>query len=188
MLSPWDSLLAAAQSGAEWASDRISKELAPRVRGYLVSLGADDPDDLLGEVWLQVARNIGSFTGDEAGFRSWVFMIAHHRAIDEYRRRTRRPRRPRTTSYEMTGPGPLNPPKSPLWRRSRRAKCSGCWISSQINSETCSPYVGSVTSRSTRLQRSSGKDPERSRRCNAGHCERSKEKLNGAYPYESFCR
>ena len=98
MLSPWDSLLAAAQSGAEWASDRISKELAPRVRGYLVSLGADDPDDLLGEVWLQVARNIGSFTGDEAGFRSWVFMIAHHRAIDEYRRRTRPPRRPRTTS------------------------------------------------------------------------------------------
>lgn len=92
-MSPWDSLLGAAKSGAEWAWDRIYRELAPRVRGYLVSLGSEDPDDLLGEVWLQVARNINSFTGDEAGFRSWVFMIAHHRMIDEYRRRTRQPQK-----------------------------------------------------------------------------------------------
>ena len=90
-MTPWDSLLAAAQAGAEWAWDRLYRELAPRVRGYLVSLGSDDPDDLLGEVWLQVARKIGSFSGDEAGFRSWVFMIAHHRSIDERRRRSRRP-------------------------------------------------------------------------------------------------
>jgi len=48
------------QSGAEWAWDRIYKDLAPKVRGYLVSLGSDDPDNLLGEVWLQVARNIGT--------------------------------------------------------------------------------------------------------------------------------
>ncbi len=93
MVSPWDSLLAAAQTGAEWAWDRIYKELAPKVRGYLVSHGSDDPDDLLGEVWLQVARNIKSFTGDEAGFRSWVFTIAHHRIIDERRRRSRRPQK-----------------------------------------------------------------------------------------------
>lgn len=91
-MSPWESLLAAAQSGAEWAWDRIYRELAPKVRGYLVSLGAKEPDDLLGEVWLQIARNINSFTGEEAGFRSWVFMIAHHRMIDEYRRRERSPR------------------------------------------------------------------------------------------------
>ena len=87
----WDSLLTAAQSGAEWSWDRIYGELAPKVRGYLVSRGSVDPDDLLGEVWLQVARNVGSFTGDEAGFRSWVFMIAHHRVVDERRRQSRRP-------------------------------------------------------------------------------------------------
>lgn len=90
-MSPWDSLLVAAQSGAEWAWDGIYKDLAPKVRGYLVSLGSEDPDNLLGEVWLQVARNVGTFDGDEDGFRSWVFMIAHHRMIDERRRRTRRP-------------------------------------------------------------------------------------------------
>jgi RNA polymerase sigma-70 factor (ECF subfamily) len=54
-------------------------------------LGASDPDDLVGETWLHVARRIHEFSGDEAGFRSWVFMIAHHRVIDARRRRSRRP-------------------------------------------------------------------------------------------------
>lgn len=57
----------------------------------MVSRGSVDPDDLLGEVWLQVARNISSFNGDETGFRSWVFMIAHHRIVDERRRHGRQP-------------------------------------------------------------------------------------------------
>lgn len=90
-MDPWQSLLGAAQTGAEWAWDRIYRSLAPKVRGYLVSRGASDPDGLLGEVWLQVARNIGTFEGDEDGFRSWVFMIAHHRLVDERRKAGRRP-------------------------------------------------------------------------------------------------
>lgn len=90
-MDPWQSLLAAAQTGAEWAWDRIYRSLAPKVRGYLVSRGASDPDGLLGEVWLQVARNIGSFEGDEDGFRSWVFMVARHRLVDERRTTARRP-------------------------------------------------------------------------------------------------
>lgn len=93
-MTPFDSLLVAAQEGSEWAWDRLYRDLAPSVRGYLVAHGAVDPDDLLGEVWLQVARNIGTFSGDDAGFRSWVFVIAHHRVIDERRYRTRRPQSP----------------------------------------------------------------------------------------------
>jgi RNA polymerase sigma factor (sigma-70 family) len=46
---------------------------------------------LLGEVFLQVARNLDSFSGDIAGFRSWVFTIAHRRLIDERRAGSRRP-------------------------------------------------------------------------------------------------
>ncbi len=34
---------------------------------------------------------LGSFTGREAEFRSWVFTIAHHRLTDERRRLARRP-------------------------------------------------------------------------------------------------
>jgi len=38
-----------------------------------------------------VLRNVGRFTGDEAGFRSWVFTIAHRRLLDERRSLARRP-------------------------------------------------------------------------------------------------
>jgi len=87
----WEGLLGAAQTGAPWAWDRLYQDLAPPVRGYLVAQGAADPDDLLGEVWLHVARGVARFGGDESAFRSWVFMIAHHRVVDERRRRGRRP-------------------------------------------------------------------------------------------------
>jgi RNA polymerase sigma-70 factor (ECF subfamily) len=40
---------------------------------------------------VQLARNLGRFEGAETDFRSWVFMVAHNRVIDERRRRTRRP-------------------------------------------------------------------------------------------------
>jgi len=104
-VSPWHALLAAAQSGAEWAWERIYRELAPKVRGYLIGRGAQDPDGLVGDVFLQVARNIGTFDGDEGAFRSWVFMIAHHRLIDERRRRTRRPTEPLPADLEEAAYG-----------------------------------------------------------------------------------
>lgn len=50
-----------------------------------------DPDDLVAEAWLHVARGIHSFEGDAAAFRSWVFVVGHHRLIDERRRRRRKP-------------------------------------------------------------------------------------------------
>lgn len=83
----FESVLRAAQSGAEWAWHRLYEWLAPTVRGYLRARGAASPDDLLGEVFVQLARNIGTFAGDAAKFRSWAFMVAHHRVIDEYRSR-----------------------------------------------------------------------------------------------------
>jgi RNA polymerase sigma-70 factor (ECF subfamily) len=108
-VTPFDSLFAAAQEGAAWAWERLYQDLSPAVRGYLVVLGAKDPDDLLGEVWLQVARNVGTFSGDEAGFRSWVFVVAHHRVNDERRRRTRRPEIPVDDSAPDDWPGTTGP-------------------------------------------------------------------------------
>jgi RNA polymerase sigma-70 factor (ECF subfamily) len=61
------------------------------VLAYLRGQGAEDPEASLGDVFLQVARNISTFDGDEAGFRSWVFIVAHHRVLDDRRRRRRRP-------------------------------------------------------------------------------------------------
>ena len=40
---------------------------------------------------LQVVRDLRSFRGDEAGFRAWVFTIAHRRLLDARRHRDRKP-------------------------------------------------------------------------------------------------
>jgi len=86
--------IAAARQAAPWAWAVIYRDLAPKVTGYLRASGAADPDDLTGEVFLRVVQDLGTFDGDEAHFRSWVFVIAHHRLVDDRRRRTRRPETP----------------------------------------------------------------------------------------------
>lgn len=86
-----DSVLPAARAGAEWAWERIYRELAPSVTGYLRAHGAGEPEDVTGEVFLQVVRGLERFAGDERAFRAWVFTIAHRRVVDDLRRRSRRP-------------------------------------------------------------------------------------------------
>jgi RNA polymerase sigma factor (sigma-70 family) len=84
-------LLGAARDGSEDAWQELYGGLAPVVLGYLRANGSPDPEDVLSEVFLQVARDIVKFDGDEKGFRSWVFTIAHHRLIDARRHSARRP-------------------------------------------------------------------------------------------------
>ena len=87
-------VLGAARTGAEWAWRVLYRDLAPVVSGYVRSRGAREPDDVCGEVFVEVARGLPRFEGDEAGFRSWVFVIAHHRLLDERRRARRHPEYP----------------------------------------------------------------------------------------------
>jgi len=69
----------------------LYRQLAPAVLGYLRSQGAAEPEDLLGEIFLQVVRDGGRFRGDAEAVRRWVFTIAHHRLVDAHRRSKRRP-------------------------------------------------------------------------------------------------
>jgi RNA polymerase sigma factor (sigma-70 family) len=69
----------------------LYREWAPAVLGYFRSQRATDPEDLLGEVFLHVARNVKSCRGDADAQRRWVFTIAHHRLVDSWRRRAARP-------------------------------------------------------------------------------------------------
>lgn len=85
------SVLLAARVGAEWAWTALYRDLAPPVLGYLRGTGAADPEDLTGEVFLRVVRDLARFEGGEADFRSWIFTIAHHRLLDQRRSRSRRP-------------------------------------------------------------------------------------------------
>jgi RNA polymerase sigma-70 factor (ECF subfamily) len=73
----------------------LYEDLAPAVLGYLRSLSVREPEEVLGEVFVQVVRDLPKFRGDDVALRRWVFTIAHHRAMDDHRRRRRRPVDPR---------------------------------------------------------------------------------------------
>ena len=84
-------VLEEARAGAEDAWSELYDSVAAQLLGYLRGRGAKDPEDLLGETFLHLSRNLASFSGDESRFRSWAFTVAHHRLIDERRQRSRRP-------------------------------------------------------------------------------------------------
>ncbi|HSJ84761.1 MAG TPA: RNA polymerase sigma factor [Acidimicrobiia bacterium] len=101
----FESTLAAAKQGAEWAWAALYRDLAGPVTGYLASRGARDAEDLASETFLQVARNIQRFEGDEVAFRSWVFVIAHRRLIDWRRSLGRRPATVPITAHDRDHSG-----------------------------------------------------------------------------------
>jgi len=74
------------------ALERLYRELAPAVLGYLRGSGAAEPEDLLGDVFVAVLRGLPSCDGDPAAIRRWVFTVAHHRLVDERRKRMTRSR------------------------------------------------------------------------------------------------
>jgi RNA polymerase sigma-70 factor (ECF subfamily) len=87
----FDATLAAARAGDGGAVERLYAALAPAVAGFFRLQRAPEPDDLTSEVFVGVLRNLGSFRGDEANFRAWVFTIAYRRLADGRRAAGRRP-------------------------------------------------------------------------------------------------
>lgn len=88
------------------------RTLAPAVLGYLRAQRAPDPEDLLGDVFVQVARDLPRFRGDDAAMRRWVFSIAHNRLVDARRRQARRPRSADRAVPDRAGaplPDPIDP-------------------------------------------------------------------------------
>jgi RNA polymerase sigma-70 factor (ECF subfamily) len=85
--------LAAAQRGDEVAFATLWRDLNPALLRY-VRLFTGGPveacEDVVAETWMQVVRGLRSFTGDELGWRGWVFTIARHRVFDDSRRARRR--------------------------------------------------------------------------------------------------
>ncbi len=90
----FDSVLGAARTGAEWAWTDLYQSFAPAVLGYARAQRVPEPEDLTAEVFFQVVRSLGQFEGNESDFRSWIFVIAHRKIIDDSRARKRRPSEP----------------------------------------------------------------------------------------------
>jgi RNA polymerase sigma factor (sigma-70 family) len=101
--------LAAARTGDAGAWSALYHDVAPVLIGYLRAQRLPDPEDVAGEVLLEVVRDLARFEGDERGFRSWVLAIAHHRLIDARRRHARRPVDPVPTAELEPQPGSADP-------------------------------------------------------------------------------
>jgi RNA polymerase sigma-70 factor (ECF subfamily) len=86
----FDTVLASAQQGEAWALGRLYEALQPRVLGYLRAQDGE-AEDIAADAWVDVARSLNRFVGDEGDFRRWVFTIARRRLIDARRARGRSP-------------------------------------------------------------------------------------------------
>ena len=86
-----DDIVRAAVAGDPEAFRRVYDALAPRVLGYLRSRGVEDPEGMVSEVFLAVHPRLPDLTGGSAGLHTLVFSVAHARAVDDARRRSRRP-------------------------------------------------------------------------------------------------
>ena len=86
-----DDVVAAARAGDPDAVGAVYSALSPKVLGYLRARGAEDAEGLTNEVFLQVITRLPRLRGGCAELRTFVFSVAHARAVDDIRRRARRP-------------------------------------------------------------------------------------------------
>jgi RNA polymerase sigma-70 factor (ECF subfamily) len=87
-----DDLVAAAQRGDAAAMDQLLRRHYDRVHAVCrrIAGGTRDADDAAQEAMIRVVRNIDKFDGRSA-FGTWVYRIATNTALDELRKRKRRP-------------------------------------------------------------------------------------------------
>ena len=84
----------AAGAGDRAAFEALYRELQPKLLRYAYALVGQDAEDVTAEAWLQIARDISTFHGDEDDFRGWTATIVRNRATDFARSRARRPAHP----------------------------------------------------------------------------------------------
>ncbi|MET9501172.1 RNA polymerase sigma factor [Streptomyces sp. NPDC006622] len=95
-----------AQDGDESAFAVAYRIVQPGLLGYLRGIVGDDAEDVASDAWLEIARDLGRFKGDGAGFRGWTATIARHRALDHLRRLRVRPRSTALEQDVLDLPGP----------------------------------------------------------------------------------
>jgi RNA polymerase sigma-70 factor (ECF subfamily) len=106
--------VARAQEGDEAAFAIAYRIVQPGLLGYLHGIVGDEAEDVASDAWLEIARDIGRFRGDGAGFRGWTATIARHRALDHLRRRRVRPQVDGTDQDVLDLAGPHNTPEQAL--------------------------------------------------------------------------
>src|SRR5690349_3589728 len=86
-------LIEALRSGDEAAVQEFYREHFPFVYRYVlcrVEFNHDDAEELAGEIFFQVFRDIAQYDGKQPPAR-WLLGIARNRIIDHFRRKGRKP-------------------------------------------------------------------------------------------------
>ena len=101
MIDEDEALVGAALNGSALAWEKLVRRYEGKIYNQGLRLTGNNSDamDLMQEVFLGVYRNLHRFRGD-AKFSSWIFRIAHNKAIDINRRK-----RLMTTSISSGDPG-----------------------------------------------------------------------------------
>jgi RNA polymerase sigma factor (sigma-70 family) len=84
------SILLAARAGAAWAWAELYDDVARDLSRYVRASRVDDPDNVVGDVFLRAVGALGRFDGDRRAFRAWMFALARNAVIDEHRKIVRR--------------------------------------------------------------------------------------------------
>jgi RNA polymerase sigma-70 factor (ECF subfamily) len=95
----FDARMAAAKAGDEAAFVELFRSVQPALLRYLTTIGGNLAEDVVSETWVSVVRGLHKFSGDEKGWRSWVFTIAHSRLRDAQRSAARTPQPVDTDEY-----------------------------------------------------------------------------------------
>ena len=96
-----EALIAAALYGSALAWEKLVRRYESKIYNHGLRLMGNSSDamDLMQEVFLGVYRNLHRFRGD-AKFSSWIFRIAHNKAIDINRRKRLTTTQIRTSDQE----------------------------------------------------------------------------------------
>lgn len=89
----FEQVLSHAQRGDAQAFAELWRDANPMLLRYLRVTAGDAAEDIASHAWLKVIEALGSFTGDEPGFRRWLVTIARNHHLDQARRAGRRPER-----------------------------------------------------------------------------------------------
>ena len=89
-VDPEQPLVVAAQQGDEAAMAQLWRATHPPLLRYLQGRIGGRAEDVAAAAWLDAARGLATFDGDDNDFRRWLFTIARRRLIDELRRHGRR--------------------------------------------------------------------------------------------------
>ena len=89
-MAGFDLVLSAAREGDEEALADLYRSIYPRFVRYAGAVVPSSAEDVAADAWLDVARSLGRFRGDESAFRAWAFTIVRRRVLDLRRTSARR--------------------------------------------------------------------------------------------------